>query len=118
MGELEEKLNTILGDPAAMGQIMALAQSLGKSDPPPSPANGDEDGGEPGWERAGAAPDSPAPSETGGENPLAALSSLDPRLLQMGMRLWQEYQGGDERTTDLLQALRLSLIHISEPTRH
>ena len=26
MGELEEKLNTILGDPAAMGQIMALAQ--------------------------------------------------------------------------------------------
>ena len=24
MGELEEKLNTILGDPAAMGQIMAL----------------------------------------------------------------------------------------------
>ena len=43
MGELEEKLNTILGDPAAMGQIMALAQSLGKSDPPPSPANGDED---------------------------------------------------------------------------
>ena len=24
----------------------------------------------------------------------------------MGMRLWQEYQGGDERTTDLLQALR------------
>ena len=106
MGELEEKLNTILGDPAAMGQIMALAQSLGKSDPPPSPANGDEDGGEPGWERAGTAPDSPAPSEAGGENPLAALSSLDPRLLQMGMRLWQEYQGGDERTTDLLQALR------------
>lgn len=106
MGELEEKLNTILGDPAAMGQIMALAQSLGKSDPPPSPANGDEDGGEPGWERAGAPPDSPAPSEAGGENPLAALSSLDPKLIQMGMRLWQEYQGGDERTTDLLQALR------------
>ena len=49
-----------------MGQIMALAQSLGQSAPPPSPANGDEDGGEPGWERAGTAPDSPAPSETGG----------------------------------------------------
>ena len=109
MGELEEKLNTILGDPAAMGQIMALAQSLGQSAPPPSPANGNEDGGEPGWERAGTVPVSAAPPpalETGGENPLAALSSLDPRLLQMGMRLWQEYQGGDERTTDLLQALR------------
>ena len=107
MGELEEKLNTILGDPAAMGQIMALAQSLGKSDPPPSPEIQEEPSEEePGWERAGTAPDSPAPSEAGGENPLAALSSLDPRLLQMGMRLWQEYQGGDERTTDLLQALR------------
>ena len=31
---------------------------------------------------------------------------MNPKLIQMGMRLWQEYQGGDERTTDLLQALR------------
>ena len=62
--------------------------------------------GSPAGSGPGTAPDSPAPSEAGGENPLAALSSLDPRLLQMGMRLWQEYQGGDERTTDLLQALR------------
>lgn len=106
MGELEEKLNTILGDPAAMGQIMALAQSLGKSDPPPAPDSREEPGQEPGWERAGEPPSPPSPPEAGGENPLAALSSLDPRLLQMGMRLWQEYQGGDERTTNLLQALR------------
>ena len=113
MGELEEKLNTILGDPAAMGQIMALAQSLGRS-APESPQEDQEGGGEtageePGWERAGTVPVSAAPPpalETGGENPLAALSSLDPRLIQMGMRLWQEYQGGDQRTTDLLQALR------------
>lgn len=39
MAEWEEKLNTILGDPEAMGQIMALAQHLGLSDrqgdPPP-----------------------------------------------------------------------------------
>ena len=35
MGELEEKLNAILGDQAAMGQIMALAQSLSKPAPPP-----------------------------------------------------------------------------------
>ena len=113
MGELEEKLNTILGDPAAMGQIMALAQSLGRS-APESPQEDQEGGGEtagekPGWERAGTVPVSAAPPpalETGGENPLAALSSLDPKLIQMGMRLWQEYQGGDQRTTDLLQALR------------
>ena len=29
MSELEDKLNSILGNPQAMGQIMALAQSLG-----------------------------------------------------------------------------------------
>lgn len=33
MAEWEEKLNTILGDPEAMGQIMALAQNLGLSAP-------------------------------------------------------------------------------------
>lgn len=107
MGELEEKLNTILGNPAAMGQIMALAQSLGQSAPPPSQEiQEDPSEEEPGWERAGSAPDAPVQSEAGGKNPLADLSSLDPKLLQMGMRLWREYQGGDERTTDLLQALR------------
>ena len=29
MGEFEEKMNAILGNKEAMGQIMALAQSLG-----------------------------------------------------------------------------------------
>ena len=54
----------------------------------------------------GRLPTPPPHRRPGAKIPLAALSSLDPRLLQMGMRLWQEYQGGDERTTDLLQALR------------
>ena len=49
MGEFEEKLNSILGDKEAMGQIMALAQSLGKPAPPaPKP---EEETREPGWER-------------------------------------------------------------------
>ena len=34
MGEFEEKMNAILGNKEAMGQIMALAQSLGKPAPP------------------------------------------------------------------------------------
>ena len=40
MGEMEDKLNAILNDPSAMGQIMALAQSLGGGAPRPqaSPA--------------------------------------------------------------------------------
>ena len=102
MGELEEKLNEILGDPSAMGQIMALAQSLGKpASPPPSPGEEDQ-----GWERTeGEAPPRP-PGDGGGENPLEGLNQLDPKLLQLGMRLWREYQGGDQRTAALLQALR------------
>ena len=69
MGELEEKLNTILGDPAVMGQIMALAQSLGKPAPPaPEP---EEEPGEPGWERAGG----PDPEDGAGTDPLSSLGS-------------------------------------------
>lgn len=72
MGEFEEKLNSILGDKEAMGQIMALAQSLGKPAPPaPKP---EEETREPGWERTGA----PAPESGAGEDPLSMLGSLDP----------------------------------------
>ena len=67
MGEFEEKLNSILGDKEAMGQIMALAQSLGKPAPPaPKP---EEETREPGWERTGA----PAPESGAGEDPLSML---------------------------------------------
>lgn len=37
MDELESKLSAIMNDPEAMGKIMALAQNLGGSDPPPKP---------------------------------------------------------------------------------
>lgn len=100
MGEFEEKLNSILGDKEAMGQIMALAQSLGKPAPPaPKP---EEETREPGWERTGA----PAPESGAGEDPLSMLGSLDPRMVQMGMRLLKEYRTGDDRNAALLAALR------------
>ena len=35
MGELEEKLTSVMNDPAMMQKIMSLAQSLGSSPPPP-----------------------------------------------------------------------------------
>jgi len=90
MADFEEQLNAILGDQAAMGQIMALAQSLqkgGETQPPP-------------------AGDAPAPSQAPAENPMSALENLDPRLLNLGMKIWQEYQRGDDRNTALLTALR------------
>lgn len=40
MGELDEKLNTLLGDPDSMARIMALAQQLSgamPTEPPPPP---------------------------------------------------------------------------------
>lgn len=99
MGEFEEKLNSILGNQEAMGQIMALAQSLGKPAPPaPEP----EESGEPGWERAGG----PVPAGGAEEDPLSALGSLDPRMVQMGMRLLKEYRTGGDRNAALLAALR------------
>lgn len=92
-GELEEKLNAILGDQAAMGQIMALAQSLGKSAPAPREEGENRED----RENRGADP---------GGVPADPFSALDPKLLQMGARLWQEYQEGDQRSAELLEALR------------
>ena len=87
MAEFEEQLNAILGDQAAMSQIMALAQSLQK---------GPDQSQAPAAEPAGP----PAP-------PMASpLENLDPRLLNLGMKVWQEYQRGDDRNAALLAALR------------
>lgn len=93
MGELEEKLNAILGDSQAMSQIMALAHSLGKSDP--------KEG-----EEASPAPPSdppPAPEAEPGED---LLGGIDPQMLDLGMRLLGEYQRQDEKGAALIQALR------------
>lgn len=87
MAEFEEQLNAILGDQAAMSQIMALAQSLQKG-PDQSQPSAEETAGP------------PAP-------PMASpLENLDPRLLNLGMKVWQEYQRGDDRNAALLAALR------------
>ena len=80
---------------------MALAQSLqkgtaGPEAPPPSA----------GAETAAPASAPPAPPPPMPENPLAALDKIDPRLLSLGMKVWQEYQRGDDRNTALLAALR------------
>lgn len=91
MGEFEEKLNSILGDQQAMGQIMALAQSLGKS----SPQEGEREEG-------------PPPQHSSEDPPDLSqiMGSLDPKMVQLGMRLMREYQQDDSQNTALLQALR------------
>ena len=88
MAELEEKLNAILNDPQAMGQILTVAKAL----------SGQE-------EEDVAHAETEAPSE-GGSDPLSALGQLDPKLVQLGMRLLSDYSVGDDRKTALLEALK------------
>ena len=130
--DFSDKLNAVLGNPEAMGQIMSIAQAL----------SGGGGGGAPPAQES--APDLPAPQvqapapvqnpqpqmdlsgimsmlgslggggtgggsaapSGGGTDPLAALGNLDPRLIQTGMRLLSEYNSTDDRKTALLMALR------------
>lgn len=93
MGDFEEKLNTILSNPDMMSQIMGLAQSLGggkQSDlQSPAPVERQEP---------------PAPVETA--SPLSLFSSIDPKFLDMAVRIMNSYQSGDDRRAALLTALR------------
>ena len=108
MAEFEDKLQAILGDPEAMGQIASLAQALsGGQGGEAAPADGaaaeqPESGAPPSGE---AAPDLSAllGALGGGDSPLAG---LDPQLLQTGLRLYAEYSAGDDRKAALLSALR------------
>ena len=112
MGEMEDKLNAILNDPSAMGQIMALGPVPGRRRSPAAglPGGGGRPGGRsrPGAREAEApaSAGSAPPALAGGEDPLAALGEIDPGMIQMGMRLLREYQGEDDRTVALLNALR------------
>lgn len=101
MAEFEEKLTSILGNQQAMDQIMALARSL----------SGEKEGaGEDAPREEGEPTEREAASGhgEGGDSPDLSqlLSGVDPGMLQMGMRLFREYQGTDDRNAALLQALR------------
>ena len=90
MAQLEEQLNQILGNPQAMEQIMALAQSLsGKQEEERQPEE-----------------ETQPQAENDPPSPLSALDGLDPRLLRMGMGLLSEYSAQDDKKTALLAALK------------
>ena len=90
LSEWEEKLNSILENQDAMGQIMALARSLtGEQGSRDSSAD------------VGGEEEAAAPSEL-----LGMLGQVDPELLRRGMGLLQGMRGEDDRGTALLTALR------------
>ncbi len=110
MADLQEQLQTILGDPQAMSQITAIARALtgGGSQPQPEAREGD-------YVPVDAPPESPPPPSQTAEAPdLSALTSLlgggggdiDPRLIQIALRLYGEYSAQDDEKAALLAALR------------
>ncbi|MGM9606476.1 MAG: hypothetical protein ACI3XJ_03115 [Oscillospiraceae bacterium] len=93
MSEFEDKLQSILGNPEAMSQIMSIAQSI----------TGNSNSGS---DTAEEEPDPPPSESQAAGDPLSMLGNLDPRLVQMGMRLLSEYNSTDDRKVALLTALQ------------
>ena len=109
MAEFEEKLGAILNNPQAMGQIMALAQSLsgqtanGDGSPPPQPQPSPVEGEiqEAVFEPVSALNDEELPSDHALPHP-----DIDPRLLELGLRAVSAYQNQNDEKSALLRALR------------
>ena len=91
MSEFEDKLQSILGNPEAMDQILSMARSLSGNPPP-------QDGPSESL--------SPQAFREPSDDLFSAMSGLDPRLVQIGMRLLSEYNREDNRTVALLTALQ------------
>ena len=92
MGELDEKLNSLLSDPDSMAQIMHLAQQLsgggsGSQEKPPPPKAAEPD---------------PPKEKTAGSFP----GGLDPALAARLLPLLQEYGQTNTPAMELLHALR------------
>ena len=112
MSQLDEKLNQLLGDPAAMAQVMQLAQQLsgtlgeggGGGSPPPSPPP------------APAPPPEPAAPPPGTNH----LGALDPQLLTRMLPLMQLLTAlrpflREEKQEKLQRAAQLAkLIHLGK----
>ena len=128
MADLEEKLNAILGNPEAMGQIMSIARSLSNQEDASGSNTQDSPHAESSFEaevagKSGSqAPNSDAVAallssltsgkaqdeaqDSSGDNPLSALGSPDPKLVQIALRLFSAYSTEDDRRTALLNALK------------
>ena len=99
MAELEEKLNAILNDPQAMGQIPAAARAPSGQDEGEKTADQ-----APGEGPSAAAENGPAAGDAG--QLFSALGDLDPRWVKLGVRLMGEYSRQDDKKAALLEALK------------
>ncbi len=112
MSDLEEKLESVLGNPQAMAQIMSLAQSLNLGGPGgqnQTQAPSQEQPQEQPQPQSGEAVPPPAPpADSGSAGGLGSLlGSLDPQMLASAASLIGQFSdGGDDKRTALLTALR------------
>ena len=93
MSDLEDKLNSILSNQEAMGQIMQLARSLGGSRPESTDSTPPPSCNEPS-------------TSASNSNLFSSLSDLDPRLLELALKLLNTYRSNDDERAALLSALR------------
>ena len=93
MAELEETLNAILSDPQAMEQILSAARTLSGQEPAGPDGKAEEN-----------APTGGNAEGTG--DLLSALGQLDPRWVNLGVRLLGEYSRTDDKKAALLEALK------------
>lgn len=132
MENFEEKLNHLLNDEAAMGQIMSLARSISggggqdrqtesqDADWQPvepektetvavdAPAQDDKEESAPDWEAVLGMLSSLSGGQSGDalSSGGSLLKDVDPKLLQLGMRVLSEYNRQDDSKAALLNALR------------
>ena len=112
MSELEEKLENILGNPQAMAQIMALAQSLNGRGPDTSAGDGAQSQPQQAAETptppaAPALPKAAAPAGAAEGGLGSLLGGLDPKMLSAAAGLLGQFNSGDDdRRVALLTALR------------
>ena len=121
MAELQEQLQAILGDPQAMGQIAAIARALtgGQSPPPPEPQAQDvefvpvDDAAQPppppareAGDAGDAIPGADAGVDLAGLMGMLSGGDVDPRVIQLGLRLFSAYSAQDDAKTALLSALK------------
>lgn len=109
MSDLEEKLESVLGNPQAMAQIMSLAQSLNLGGPGGQNQTQAPSQEQPQQPQSGEAVPPPSPpADSGSAGGLGSLlSSLDPQMLSSAASLIGQFSdSGDDKRTALLTALR------------
>lgn len=126
MAELQEQLQAILGDPQAMSQITAIARALTGGSPeepasqPAAPASQAQEADYVPVEAPAPAEGTPQlpqePAQPAAETPdlsalLGALGGgglpdIDPKLIQIALRVYGEYSAQDDEKAALLASLK------------